>query len=298
MPLFTVLSFRTPKSAENLKIFSINSWKSTQCMFYIRLLYLRQTTEGDHNTPFDVSAQKHTMQPGEWSHSGKVIQELDVVDKKRDCFLVCFVQNIRYLVGTSDVTTVSNDLGNILQTSCKTSLKKESVLPCSANAWIRTHATFLVIPKRCCHFSVVQSFQFEFTTHLTYLQGKHSWSVDQKYNYRECLCYIIRIKQCFLRTNQWLLLHVLAICLYAKWQKSLGTWMSAFGGNFSALFSNCVMTILKSTTAWLLKLSVLYIHSFMHIHNTTFQIKKVFNNVLFSAEVGEQEETVWILEWC
>ena len=30
MPLFTVLSFHTPKSAENLKIFSINSWKSTQ----------------------------------------------------------------------------------------------------------------------------------------------------------------------------------------------------------------------------------------------------------------------------
>ena len=38
MPLFTVLSFRTPKSAENLKIISTNSWKSAQCMFYIRPL--------------------------------------------------------------------------------------------------------------------------------------------------------------------------------------------------------------------------------------------------------------------
>ena len=54
---------------------------------------------------------------------------------------------------------------------------------------------------------------------------------------------------------------------------------------FSAFFSGCDDCILKSTTAWLLKLSVLYIHSFMHIHNTTFQIKTVFNNVLFSTEV-------------
>ena len=111
----------------------------------------------------------------------------DVVDKKRDCFLVCFVQNIRYLVGTSDITTISNDRGNILQISCKTSLKKnKQVSLCSANAWIRTRATFPVIPKQCCRFSVVQSFQFEFATHLTYIQGKHSRSIDRKYNYREC----------------------------------------------------------------------------------------------------------------
>ena len=91
--------------------------------------------------------------------------------------------------------------------------RRRRLLVCSANAWIGTNITFLVIPKRCCHFSVVQSFQFEFTTHLMYLQGKHSRSFDQKYNYRECWCYIIHIKQCFPRTNQWLLLHVLAICL-------------------------------------------------------------------------------------
>ena len=48
----------------------------------------------------------------------------NVVVKKRDCFLVCFVQNIRYLVGTSDITIISNDWGNILQILCKTSLKK------------------------------------------------------------------------------------------------------------------------------------------------------------------------------
>ena len=56
-------------------------------------------------------------------------------------------------------------------------------------------------------------------------------------------------------------------------------WWSFFGA-----FSVCDDCILKSTTAWLLKLSVLYIHSFMQVHNTTFQIT-VFNNVLFSTEV-------------
>ena len=59
-------------------------------------------------------------------HSGRSGNVPDVVDKKRDCFLVCFVQNIRYLVGTSDITTISNDRGNTLQISCKTSLKKNT----------------------------------------------------------------------------------------------------------------------------------------------------------------------------
>ena len=56
-------------------------------------------------------------------------------------------------------------------------------------------------------------------------------------------------------------------------------------GIFQHFFLVCDDCILKSTTAWLLKLSVLYIHSFMQVHNTTFQIKTVFNNVLFSTEV-------------
>ena len=57
-------------------------------------------------------------------------------------------------------------------------------------------------------------------------------------------------------------------------------WRSFFGA-----FSVCDDCILKSTTAWLLKLSVLYIHLFMQVHNTTFKKKKVFNNALFSTEV-------------
>ena len=97
----------------------------------------------------------------------------------------------------SNTITISNDWGNILQISCKTSLKKKRVLLCSANGWIGTRTMFSAIPKRCCHFSVVQSFQFKFATHLTYIQGKHSRSIDWKYNYRECWCYIIRINDVF-----------------------------------------------------------------------------------------------------
>ena len=124
MPLFTVLSFRTPKSVENLKIIWINSWKSAQCMFYIRSLSLRRTTEGDYNTPFGVSKQSHAMWLGKWRHPGKVMCHSGCCWSKRDCFLICFVQNIRYLVGMLDITTISNNRGNILQILCKTSLKK------------------------------------------------------------------------------------------------------------------------------------------------------------------------------
>ena len=57
-----------------------------------------------------------------------------------------------------------------------------------------------------------------------------------------------------------------------------------FWRSFFSAFSVCDDCSLKSTTAWLLKLSVLYIHSCMQVHNTTFQIKTVFNNILFSTE--------------
>ena len=63
-----------------------------------------------------------------------------------------------------------------------------------------------------------------------------------------------------------------------------------FGGHFSTLFSLFFFSV------WRLYLEInhtlvaeiictIYIHSFMHVHNTTFQIKTVFNNVLFSTEV-------------
>ena len=127
---------------------------------------------------------------------------------KWEWFLVCFVQNIRYFVGTSYVTTVSNDWGNILDFMQNFAEKKREYC-CVVQMYGLEHTQcFWWFPKRCCHFSVVQSFQFEITTHLTYLQGKQLWSIDQKYNYRECSYYIIRIKWCFLCTN-----HVLVMCL-------------------------------------------------------------------------------------
>ena len=50
---------------------------------------------------------------------------------------------------------------------------------------------------------------------------------------------------------------------------------------FFGSFSVCDDCILKSTTAWLLKLSILYIHSFMQVHNisnkNSFQQCFIFN---------------------
>ena len=87
---------------------------------------------------------------------------------KRDCLLCtkrdCFVQNIRYLLGTSDVTTISNDRGDILQNSCKTSLKKNEyccVVQMNGSEhmqcfrWFRSDAVifrFRVFSSRLQHF--------------------------------------------------------------------------------------------------------------------------------------------------
>ena len=133
---------------------------------------------------------------------------------------------------------------------------KKWVSLCSANAWIGTHATFPVIPKRCCRFLVVQSFQFEFATHQTS-------DIPTSVIVSPCSC-----------------------DLFVSKVKKITRYMDVhFWRSFFCAFSVCVDCILKSTTAWLLKLSVLYIRSFMQVHNTTFQIKTVFNNVLFSTEV-------------
>ena len=168
----------------------------------------------------------------------------------------------------SDITTISNDQENILQISCKTSLKKKWVSLCSANAWIRTHATFPVIPKRCCRFSVVQSFQLKFATHLTYIQGKHSWSIDWNYNYCECWCY--QYKTMFSAYKS-VIGSPCACDLFVSKVTKITRYMDVrFWWSFFGAFSVCDDYILKSTTAWLLKLSVLYIHSFMQVHNTTF----------------------------
>jgi len=62
------------------------------------------------------------------------------------------------------------------------------------------------------------------------------------------------------------------------WYMDVCLWRSFFGA-----FSVCDECILKPTTAWLLKLSVLYIHSFMQVHNTTFQIKTLQQCFIFNS---------------
>ena len=86
MPLFTALSFRTPKSAENLKIFSINSRTSAQCKFYIRFMYyirpLKETT-----THLLMFPNKDTPCGGENECTRERSRDVpDVVDKKEIAF--------------------------------------------------------------------------------------------------------------------------------------------------------------------------------------------------------------------
>ena len=96
------------------------------------------------------------------SRGNEVIQKksrdmLDVV-KKRDCFLVCFVKILDILYNVSYCNNIKRSgkySSDFVQNFAE---KNTGVLLCSANAWIRTHAMFPMIPKWCCCFSVVQSF--------------------------------------------------------------------------------------------------------------------------------------------
>ena len=120
-----------------------------------------------------------------------------------------FVLYKRYPVGTSNISIKRS--GKYSSDFTQNFAGGKNEYCCVMQMHGSEHMTFLVIRKRCCRFSIVQSFQFKFTTYLAYLYGKHSRSIDQKYNCHECWCYIIHIKWCFSRTNQ--LAHVLAICL-------------------------------------------------------------------------------------
>ena len=210
MPLLTVFSFRTPRTAENLKIFSINSRKSAQCMFYIRFMYVRQTIEGDYNTSWCFQTKtRHAA--GRMKAFRKSHMTCWMLSIKKRLLSHLFVKNIRYLVGMSDVTTISNDQGNILQISCKTLLKQKEY--CCV---VQMHGL-----EHMQHFqwfwsnAVVLWLLKVFTSSL-----QHIWRT-----YRANICNqliknttivsvdVIRIKWCFPCTIQWLFLHVLAICL-------------------------------------------------------------------------------------
>ena len=162
----------------------------------------------------------------------------DVVDKKRDCFLVCFVQNITYLVGMSDVTTVSNDRGNILQISCKNIAEKKRVSLCSANAWTGTHATFPVIPKQCCRskFSVRVCNTSDVHTGQTFAINwskiQLSWVLMLYYPYKTMFS-----------AYKSMIVSPCACDLFVSKVTKISRYMDVrFWGHFSALFQ-CVMTV-------------------------------------------------------
>ena len=78
---------------------------------------------------------------------------------KKETAFFCFVQNIRYLVGTSDVTTTSKRSGKYSSDFVQNCWEKtQTVLLCSANAWIRKHATFPVIPSDAVVFQLFKVF--------------------------------------------------------------------------------------------------------------------------------------------
>ena len=141
----------------NLKIFSINSWKSTQCIcsksdwcVYIRPLkntttYLSMCGRGNEVT------------------QGKVTWCAGCCQKMR-LFSGLFWKNIRYFA-ECQILRQCQTIGEIFFRLCaKLCSKKRRVLLCNANVWNRTHVMFPVILKQCWHFSVVQSFQCEVTT--------------------------------------------------------------------------------------------------------------------------------------
>ena len=55
-------------------------------MFYIRPLYWRHTTEGDYNTPFDISKQRHACGRENECMRERSRDVPDVVDKKETAF--------------------------------------------------------------------------------------------------------------------------------------------------------------------------------------------------------------------
>ena len=135
--------------------------------------------------------------------------------------------------------------------------KKRRVLLCSANAWIVT-----------CELSGDSEAMLFFKFYSLSLQ--HIWRTYRA-NIHDQLIEIATIVSVDV-----------ILSISAKWQKSLGTWMSVFGGHFSALFQ-CVMTESWNQPqpgCW----NYLY-YIFIHSCKYTQHFKTVFNSVSFSTEV-------------
>ena len=156
--------------------------------------------------------------------------------------------------------------------------EKKRVSLCSANA------TFPVIPKRCCLFSVVESFQFEFTGQtfvINWLKIQPSWVLMLYYPYKM----MYSAYKTMYSAYRSVIVSPCACDLFVSKVMKITRYMDVyFWRSFFWRFFRCVMTVSWNQPqpgCW----NYVYIHSFMQVHNTTFQIKTVFNNVLFSTEV-------------
>ena len=203
MPVFTVLSFRTPKSAENLKI---NSWKSAvHVLHQTTVPALDHWRRRQHTFRCFRTKTRHAAGKMKALRKGHVTFRMLSIRKR---LLSHFVQNIRYLVGMSDITTISNNRGKYCSDFMQKFAEKTRVSQCTFLVILVIHGRFWWFWSDAVVFRLFKVFSSSLQ-HIWRTYRANIW----KYNYRECWCYIICIKLCFPGINQWLFLHVLAICL-------------------------------------------------------------------------------------
>ena len=173
----------------------------------------------------------------------EVIQERsrDVLDGVNKMRLLSCLYKILYFVGTSAVTTISNNQGNILQTLCKTSLKKNEyccVVQMHGSEhtwcfrWFRSNAVifqlFKVFSSSLQHIwrNTGQTFV------INWSKIQLSWVLMLYYPY----------KMMFSAYKSVIVSPCACDLFVSKVMKITRTWMSVFGGHFSALFQG-VMTV-------------------------------------------------------
>lgn len=150
----------------------------------------------------------------------------------------------------------------------KKATKKHQAVLFSVNAWIGTGAMFAMIPLL---FWVVQSF---------YVRDCNMSDVwDRKYNNREWWCCITRVKRCFSRANQWLIVLIGFQCV-SNWSgEDHSVHRCLLGGQISALISAwCI-----KTTYSLVAEVICTKYSFIHARTEHTISEK--NSFKFSTEV-------------